>query len=76
VSGAGGNLGGAIAQRLAQEGVRGVEDVTRESTAAIPVGRYGRPDEHADAVAFPRSDRASYITGSSIRVDRGLIRSV
>ena len=76
VSGARGSLGGAIAQRLAPEGAREVEDVTRESTAAIPLGRCGRPDEYADAVAFPSSDRASYITGSSIRVDGGLIPSV
>jgi 3-oxoacyl-[acyl-carrier protein] reductase len=55
---------------------RTVEDVAEESTASIPVGRYGRPEEYADAVAFLCSDRASYITGSSVRVDGGLIPSV
>jgi 3-oxoacyl-[acyl-carrier protein] reductase len=55
---------------------RTVEDITTESTGAIPVGRYGRPEEYADAVTFLASERASYITGSVIRVDGGLITSI
>src|SRR5437899_1402588 len=55
---------------------RSIEAVAAESTASIPVGRYGNPEEYADAVAFLASSRASYITGSVIRVDGGLIRSI
>jgi 3-oxoacyl-[acyl-carrier protein] reductase len=55
---------------------RSVEVVSAESTASIPVGRYGKPEEYADAVAFLASERASYITGSVIRVDGGLIASI
>lgn len=62
-------------QKAAREG-RGVAEVSAESTAAIPVGRYGDPQEYGDAVAFLASTRASYITGSVIRVDGGLIPSV
>lgn len=61
--------------RAKREG-RSVEDVSRESTASIPVGRYGDPAEYGDAVAFLASARASYITGSTIRVDGGLIASI
>ena len=55
---------------------RSIEAVMAESTGSIPIGRYGNPDEYADAVAFLASNRASYITGSVIRVDGGLIASI
>jgi 3-oxoacyl-[acyl-carrier protein] reductase len=55
---------------------RSVDDVAAESTASIPTGRYGRPEEYADTVAFLASERASYITGSVLRVDGGLIASI
>ncbi|SEB23693.1 SDR family oxidoreductase [Variovorax sp. YR216] len=55
---------------------RAVEDVTSESTASIPVGRYGDPQEYADVVAFLASRNASYVTGSVVRVDGGLLANV
>ncbi len=51
-------------------------DVAAESTASIPVGRYGDPAEYAATVAFLASRRASCITGSIIRVDGGFISSI
>lgn len=62
-------------QKASREG-RSVEDVSRESTAAIALGRYGRPQEYGDVVTFLASDRASYVTGSVIRIDGGLIPSI
>lgn len=62
-------------QKAAREG-RSVDQVVAESTASIPVGRYGEPKEYGDAVAFLASVRASYITGSVLRIDGGLIASI
>jgi 3-oxoacyl-[acyl-carrier protein] reductase len=62
-------------QRAKREG-RDPTEVATESTASIPVGRYGDPREYADVVTFLSSPLASYVTGSLIRVDGGLIQSV
>jgi 3-oxoacyl-[acyl-carrier protein] reductase len=61
--------------RAKREG-RSVEEVAAESAATIPVGRYGKPEEYADVVAFLASTRAAYITGSVIRVDGGMTTSI
>jgi len=42
----------------------------------IPMGRLGEPREFAAVVAFLASERASYITGTSIQVDGGWIKSL
>lgn len=62
-------------QRAKREG-RSTAEVAAASTASIPLGRYGEPREYGDTVAFLASERASYITGSVIRVDGGLIPSI
>lgn len=61
--------------RAEREG-RPVAEVTAESLATIPAGRYGTPDEYGAVVAFLASQQAAYLTGSIIRVDGGAIPSV
>ncbi|HEX2283914.1 MAG TPA: SDR family oxidoreductase [Mycobacterium sp.] len=63
-------------ERRAEREGRTADEVMRDSAASMAIGRYGRPEEYADVAAFLCSERASYITGSVVRVDGGLIRSV
>jgi 3-oxoacyl-[acyl-carrier protein] reductase len=53
-----------------------VEAVQEASRQEIPVGRYGRPEEFGAVVAFLASQQASYVTGSMLRVDGGMIRGL
>lgn len=62
-------------QRAKRSG-RPVDEVSAESIATIPVGRYGKPEEYADVVAFLASRNASFVNGATIRVDGGMIPSV
>src|SRR5690606_36021725 len=60
------------AAKAAAEG-RTTDEVRREHVEAIPLGRLGDPREMADVVTFLCSARASYVTGTAIRVDGGSI---
>jgi len=42
----------------------------------IPMGRFGKPEEFGQLVAFLASGYASYITGANIPIDGGLLKSV
>lgn len=48
-----------------------MEAIYEEEAAAVPLGRFGAPEELASVIAFLVSDRASYITGVNLRVDGG-----
>ncbi|HLW48748.1 MAG TPA: SDR family oxidoreductase [bacterium] len=60
----------------AKETGRSVEDIVKESVAAIPLGRYGEPREFAALAVFLASEAASYITGQTICIDGGQTRAM
>jgi 3-oxoacyl-[acyl-carrier protein] reductase len=53
-----------------------VEAALAQRAAETAVGRVGQPEEMAYLVAFLASSRSSYITGTTMLVDGGLVRSV
>jgi 3-oxoacyl-[acyl-carrier protein] reductase len=53
-----------------------VGQIRQENERAIPFGRYCTPEEFANAVAFLASDEASYITGTTLQIDGGMIKSL
>lgn len=48
-----------------------IEEAIRESSAYIPMGRFGRPEEIAKAVLFLASDDSTFVTGHLLLVDGG-----
>jgi 3-oxoacyl-[acyl-carrier protein] reductase len=53
-----------------------IETVTRQQLGNIPMGRYGDVDEFAAGAVFLASAAAGYITGATLQVDGGMIRSL
>lgn len=55
---------------------KSVSEIKSKSESSIPMSRYGTIDEFGKAAAFLLSPAASYITGETLQVDGGLIRTV
>ena len=53
-----------------------MENAQRSAEKTVPAKRLGLPEEFGDLVAFLASDRAAYVTGTTIPIDGGLLRSV
>ena len=53
-----------------------LEEQQQRGASAIPLGRYGAPDDFGRAGAFLLSEAASYITGAALQVDGGLLKGL
>ncbi len=74
---------GLMPGRIETERVQHLDSLTDDpaasratAEAAIPLGRYGRPDEFGRVATFLLSPAASYLTGSVIPVEGGALRSL
>lgn len=65
-----------LAQARALRQGKTVEEILAETTARFPMKRMGEPEELAALVAFLASERASYITGTTIQVDGGYTQGI
>jgi 3-oxoacyl-[acyl-carrier protein] reductase len=65
-----------LSAQMAAAGQTTSDEVVRRWEAEIPMRRLGEPREFAALAAFLASEQAAYITGQSIAVDGGWIRSM
>lgn len=66
----------ALAKKRADDTGKSVEEIITGFTSQIPAGRIGQPEELAALITFLASPKASYITGTSIPVDGGYVKSL
>jgi 3-oxoacyl-[acyl-carrier protein] reductase len=64
-----------ILEHRAREEGRPYEEVLRREESALPLGRFGKPEELAEMISVLVSDQANFITGTVITMDGGARRS-
>jgi 3-oxoacyl-[acyl-carrier protein] reductase len=62
----------AVAQRTGNT----PDEVRAGMIGTIPLGRYGAPDEYGNVIAWLASERASFINGTTVLVDGGMLNGV
>ena len=63
-------------QWVRKAGNKNPEDLYKELSVQVPLGRVGESEEYADLVAFLVSERAAYITGVAVNIDGGMSAAV
>ncbi|MBR0640459.1 SDR family oxidoreductase [Bacillus safensis] len=65
-----------LEKHRAQRENRTVEEIKAQAEQAIPLGRYGQPEEFAAYAAFLLSEANTYMTGQTLIIDGGLTKSL
>ena len=67
-----------VANRQRESEVTGrcVEELRKARVKDIPLGRLGRPDEVANLIVFLASECSSYVTGTCVTIDGGVVRGI
>jgi 3-oxoacyl-[acyl-carrier protein] reductase len=65
-----------LAKSFAQKNKSSIEDYYKNIEQGIPIGRLGKPEEIAQAVAFLVSEGAGFITGVALQIDGGFIKGI
>ena len=60
----------------AQTHCQSSEEVLKQTVDSIPIGRLGHPEEVGDLVAFLASERAGFVTGTSVVADGGRFQAI
>lgn len=63
-------------QKIAENKGISFEKVQQQSRNAIPIGRYGTPEEFARMIVFLGSEANTYVTGQALLVDGGLVKAM
>ena len=66
----------ALDRARADQSGRSIDEIEAQVAAEIPAGRYGEPAEFGGVAAFLCSRQASYVTGTAVRCDGGLVGSL
>ena len=65
----------SLFEATAAEAGREPEEIAKDNTKKIPMGRLGKPEEMGDLITFLASDKAGYITGATIPLDGGALQA-
>lgn len=65
-----------LAKSRAEKNNDTYEEIIARMNSDIPLGRIGSPEEFANLVVFLASQKSSYITGNTIQIDGGLLKSI